>query len=120
MKGMKPVELPEPWTPAQATDRIRSIARGQFDISYKIHAKEQLSKRDLIIGDLKFLLQYGFVYESAEPATRSNFWKYQIQSTTPNSNNREVRAVVIPDWKRKGIKVVTVMWADENRVSGGR
>jgi hypothetical protein len=42
-----------------------------------------------------------------------------MQCTTPNSQNREVRVVVIPDWKRKGIKVVTVMWADEPIVRGG-
>ena len=41
--------------------------------------------------------------------TRKPFWKYQIQCTTPNSKNREVRAVVVPDWKRKGIKVVTII-----------
>jgi hypothetical protein len=42
-----------------------------------------------------------------------------MQCTTPNSKNREVRAVAIPDWKRKDIKIVTVMWADEPMVRGG-
>lgn len=115
---LKLVDIKEPWTPAQATDRIRSIASGKFDISYKNHAKDQLIERDLIMGDLMYLVKNGFVYEHAEEATRPPFWKYQIQCTTPNSKNREVRAVVIPDWKRKQIKVVTIMWADEATIKG--
>lgn len=112
------VEIEEPWSPAQATDRIRAIARGRLDLSYKQHALDQLSERSLIMGDLLFLLKNGFVYENAVEATRKPYWKYQIQCSTPNSNNREVRAVVIPDWKRNGIKVVTVMWADEPVIVG--
>jgi hypothetical protein len=117
---MKPplVELPEPWTPAQATERIRHIASGEFDLSYKVHALDQLADRNLIIGDLTFLLRNGFIYVEPEQATRKSYWKYQIQCSTPNSGNRDVRAVVIPDWKRKGIKVLTVMWADEPMVVG--
>ncbi|MCK1578575.1 DUF4258 domain-containing protein [Bradyrhizobium sp. 168] len=115
---IKLVDLAEPWNPAQATERIRSIAKGVYDLAYKRHALKQLDDRSLIMGDLTFLLKNGFVYEPGVSATRPPFWKYQIQCTTPNSKNREVRAVVIPDWKRKGIKVVTVMWADEP-VQGG-
>jgi hypothetical protein len=59
------------------------------------------------------------VFEKAVEASRKPYWKYQMQCKTPNSNNREVRAVVIPDWKRKGIKVVTIMWADEAMIKGG-
>jgi hypothetical protein len=114
------VELPEPWTPAQATERIRVIARQDaFMPSYKVHAKEQLADRGLIMGDLLYLLRNGFVYERPEQATRKPYWKHKMQCTTPNSQNREVRVVVMPDWKRKGIKVVTVMWADEPIVRGG-
>jgi hypothetical protein len=114
------VTLPEPWTPAQATERIRSIASHEsFTPSLKEHCKDQLAERDLIMGDLLYLLRNGFVYDPPEPATRKPYWKYETQSTTPNSRNREVRAVVIPDWKRKGIKVVTIMWADEPMVRGG-
>jgi len=114
------VEIPEPWTPAQATERIRAIASWEeFSLSYKVHAKDQLVKRNLSIGDLKYLLRNGFVYEQPQEATREPYWKYQMQCTTPNSKNREVRVVAIPDWKRKGIKIVTVMWVDETVVRGG-
>jgi hypothetical protein len=107
------VEIQEPWTPPQATERIRHIASGSFDLSYKRHAQDQLSDRDLIAGDLLYLLRNGFVYNQPAEATKKPYWKYEMQCRTPNSKNREVRAVVIPDWKRKGIKLVTVMWADE-------
>lgn len=113
------VEVAEPWNPAQATDRIRSIAQGEFLISYKMHAKDQMSDRGLIIGDLNYLLRNGFVYVPAEASKRDPFWKYQMQSSTPNSKNREVRVVVIPDWKRKHLKIITVMWADEPMARGG-
>lgn len=113
-----PVEIDEPWTPAQATDRIRYIANGDFGLSYKVHARDQLEDRGLIMGDIKYLLQHGFIYEPAEEATRKPYWKYKMQCRTPNSKNREVRAVIIPDWKRRGIKLVTVMWADEPTISG--
>lgn len=107
------VEIEEPWTPAQATERIRHIASGACDLSYKTHAQDQLAERELIAGDLLFLLRNGFVYKPPVEATKKPYWKYEMQCKTPNSKNREVRAVVIPDWKRKGIKLVTVMWADE-------
>jgi hypothetical protein len=114
------VEVPEPWKPAQATERIRAIGCSvEMSLSWKYHAAGQLTERGLIMGDLHYVLRNGFVYEPAEEATRKPFWKYQIQCTTPNSKGREVRAVVIPDWKRKGIKVVTIMWADEPIVRGG-
>jgi hypothetical protein len=117
---MKLVNVPEPWKPAQATERIRAIAQSEeTSLAWKQHAKDQLADRGLIIGDLHYLLRNGIVYEPAEEATRKPFWKYQIQCTTPNSKSREVRAVVIPDWKRKSIKVVTIMWADEPMVRGG-
>jgi hypothetical protein len=108
------VDVPEPWSPAQATERIRWICSGPApDLSYKAHARDRLVERSLIVGDLIHVLKYGFVYERPQLATPAPSWKYQIQCTTPNSNNREVRVVVIPDWERKAIKVVTVMWADE-------
>jgi hypothetical protein len=117
---MKLVEVPEPWKPAHATERIRAIARSQgMSMSWKKHVVQRLTERDLIMGDLHYLLRNGFVYEAAEEATRKPYWKYQIQCTTPNSKGREVRAVIIPDWQRKCIKVVTIMWADEPMVRGG-
>lgn len=115
------VDLPEPWIPARATERIRAIAaHATFRLSFKTkHFKDQLGDRGLIMGDITYLLKNGFVYEPAVAATQKPYWKYQVQCTTPNSKNREVRVVAIPDWKRKDIKIVTVMWADEPVVRGG-
>ena len=107
------VEIPEPWTPAQATERIRSIADGQFYLSYKDHATEQMEARGIIVGDVNYVLRNGIVYQNPVEATRKHLWKYAIESKAPNSKNREIRIVLIPDWKVKGFKLITIMWADE-------
>jgi hypothetical protein len=111
-------ELPEPWTPAQATERIRELGRDPaLNLSLRTHCHDQLADRSLIMSDLLYLLRNGFVYEQPEPATR-DYWKYLIQCETPNSNNREVRVLVLPDWKRRALKAQTIMWADEPMISG--
>lgn len=71
-----------------------------------------MRERGLIVADILHLLRYGFVYEAPEEATRDGFFKYKMEGTTPNSEARTVRAVIIPDG-RAGIKVITVMWRDE-------
>ena len=78
------------------------------------HAKDRLQKRDLLISDVLHVLCQGTVYETAEPATRQGLFKYQMECTTPNSNGRSVRLVIIPSPTNATIKVVTIMWADKN------
>lgn len=72
-----------------------------------------MAARDLIVGDVLYILKNGFVYEDPEPATQPKLFKYKIETRTPNSNNRSVRIVIIPDCNTCWIKIVTVMWADE-------
>jgi hypothetical protein len=98
---------------AQATDRIRFIARGRYDLWLTDHAKDQMEERELIAGDVAYLLRNGFVYEAPKEATRVGFYRYQMESKTPNSGARDVKIIVIPDWKRKALKIPTVMWKDE-------
>lgn len=112
------VEIVEPWTPAQATERIRFIASGRYDLWLTDHAKDQMAERDLIVGDVRYLLRNGFVFEKPNGATRVSFYRYQMESKTPNSGARDVKAIVIPDWTRKELKIPTVMWKDEPIVSG--
>lgn len=71
-----------------------------------------MAERDLIMGDLLHLLKGGFVYDMPVPATRDGFFRYAVEGTTPNSQGRSVRAIVIPDGGRD-LKIVTVMWRDE-------
>jgi hypothetical protein len=104
----------EPWSPADATDAIRKIARSEkFQITLKQHARERMVERDLSMGDILFVLKYGFVFATPEPATQPDLWKYAIETRSPNSGNRVVKLIVIPDLRRLWAKVVTVMWADE-------
>ena len=113
----KPVKA-KSWTPREATDQIRSWAKAdQFRICWTKHVKEQMNARGIIMGDVLHLLKNGFIFEPAQPSTRDGFFKYMMECKTPNSNNRTLRAVVIPSPQRREIKVVTIMWVDEGRVS---
>jgi hypothetical protein len=115
---MEPIEIPEPWNPSQATERIRHIARRErLDFAYREGCRDQMAERSLIMGDILYVLRNGFVYLDPEPATR-DYWKYWMQCGTPNSNSREVAVLVLPDWKRKNLKVQEVKWVDEPMIGG--
>lgn len=105
---------PQPWSPGDATDEIRALGRsGRLSLSITQHAKDRLAERDLILGDVLYVLKSGFVYDAPVPASQLDLYRYQMETRTPNSNNRVVRVVVIPDPARCWAKVVTVMWVDE-------
>lgn len=88
---------PQPWSQKDATDNIRAIAAHKsLSLTYTLHAKEQMAERDLIIGDINYVLKHGFVHTDAQPSTREHFYKYRIECRSPNSNNRMVRIFVIP------------------------
>ena len=88
---------PQPWSQKDATDNIRAIvAHKSLSLTYTLHAKEQMAERDLIIGDINYVLKHGFVHTYAQHSTRKNFYKYRIECRSPNSNKRTVRIVVIP------------------------
>lgn len=110
-----------PWTPSQATDEIRKIARSvDFTISYKVHAQDRLVERGLIMSDVLYVLKNGFVYDpNPEPSTREGYHKYAIESRCPNGSNRDVRVIVIPDKKAKFLKIISVMWVDEVATRAG-
>lgn len=74
-----------------------------------------MEERDLLTGDVLFVLANGFVYEEPTQSTRPGFYKYRIQAASPNSGTRDVALVVIADPKSNQIKIVTVMWNDEPR-----
>jgi len=59
------------------------------------HAREQMQARSLNTGDLLFLLKHGFVYCDRVESTRPGYFKYAVESRTPNSGNRTIRAIVI-------------------------
>jgi len=104
----------QPWKPADATEQLRLLGRNErLTMSQTRHFTQRLLERDLIIGDAFHVLKHGFVYEDAEAATIVGYYKYKMESTTPNSNNRVVRVVVVPDLKIKGVKFITIMWVDE-------
>jgi hypothetical protein len=104
---------PGEWSPADATRHINACAKDPLlDLSLTVHVHERLSDRDLIIRDLLHVLRTGFVYDKPEPSTQTGFFKYCIEGKSPNSGNRLLRAVVIPDGRTE-LKVLTIMWRDE-------
>jgi len=68
--------------------------------------------RNLIMGDVRYVLRSGFVFDEPEEATKAGYFKYRVEGTTPSSDGRTVRIVVIPDGGVE-LKIVTVMWRDE-------
>jgi hypothetical protein len=72
-----------------------------------------MADRDLIAGDVMFVLKRGFVLADGEPSTQAGLYKYCVQSRSPNSGSRTVRVIAIPDAKSFWIKIVTVMWVDK-------
>lgn len=110
---MPPHPPPGEWKAADATLKINQCAaRPDMVLSRTAHAKRQMDDRNLIVSDLLHLLKRGFVYDPPVRATREGFYKYAVEGTTPNSDGRTVRAIVIPDGRLE-LKVVTVMWRDE-------
>src|SRR5262245_12045739 len=99
----------QPWKPADATDFIRQIANGHPTLVIRRHAEEQMLDRGLIVGDILHVLKRGFVYEEPDNSTREGFYKYRMECTTPNSNSRTLRVIVIPCAREDLLKVVTIM-----------
>lgn len=106
-------QRPQPWNPADATDSIRAIAKGNYKLHQKRHSSERLKERGLFISDLLYVLKNGFVYEDAAPSTREGFYKYCIECSTPNTNQRSLKVVVIPCINPAQLKIITIMWVDE-------
>ncbi len=102
-----------PLSPRKATELLRRMAGPELSVSWTSHAKEQMARRELLMGDVLHVLKCGFVHEDAQNARRPGCYKYLMECTTPNSGARTVRIVVIPVPPRE-IKVVTVMWKDES------
>ena len=104
----------QPWKPRAATDKIRAIARSpKLALGYKLHAREQMEKRGIIVSDVLFVLKFGFVLIAPEPATKLGSYRYAMDNKTPNSDSRDIRLIVIPDEMTSMLELVTVMWVDE-------
>ena len=111
-------QRPQPWSQADATDIIRSIARGDHALHITKHASDQMPVRDLTVGDVLYVLKNGFVHTAPQKSTRKSFFKYSVDSRTPNSGNRILRVVVLPCTEPPALKLITIMWRDEDTYKG--
>lgn len=106
-----------PWPNSVATEKIRAYAKDPWlKLSYKRHAKEQLRERGIMMGDVLHVLKMGFVLTPPRPSTDPELFKYRMESKSPNSNGRTIGVVVIPNICRPSMKIVTVMWVDEDLI----
>ena len=104
----------QPWAPPDATILINELAKNRrCDLAFTKHARERMAERLRIMSDLLFVLKNGFVYDEAQESTVKGFYKYQVESQSPNSGSRVLKVVTIPDYKTCGLKIVTFMWRDE-------
>lgn len=104
----------QPWTPAEATAAINEIsANKSCDLAITRHARDRMNERGLIMSDLLFVLKNGFVYDNPQESTVEGFFKYVVESQSPNSGSRVLKVVAIPDSKSCRLKIVTFMWRDE-------
>ena len=103
-------------TPGGATKKIWKLA-GDDNTDWWItdHFKNQLKERNIISSDIKHLLRTGYVYKEGTESTVPGLWKFQLEGQTPNSNNRTIVVVIIPDFSDKSIKFVTVFWRDGDK-----
>ena len=100
-------------TPSNATRLINQIAsHDSFNRRLTDHAKERIEERGIVMGDVLYLLNHGFVYEEGSPASNKGDWKYTVEGRTPNSGHRSIAAVVIPNPEKVEITIITVMWVD--------
>lgn len=108
------------WSKDEATEQIRRIANSdRLTLSYKRHAVERLIERSLIVSDLLYVLKFGLVLKDPIQSTRPRYFKYAIECKCPNSANRDVRVVVIPDKATCELKIISIMWVDEQSTRAG-
>jgi hypothetical protein len=80
---------------------------------------KRLAERGIFVSDVLYVLKHGFVCLDGVPAIQQGCFKYEIESRTPTSGGRKVRLVVIPDAETRSIRLVTIMWADEDETRAG-
>lgn len=114
------MDKPQPWSNGDATSIIRNLAKDiNLNIAFTQHVTVRMSERNLIMSDILFALRNGFVRIDPIESTMASLYRYSMDSKTPNSANRSVRIVSVPDPIGCGIKLISVMWVDENETRSG-
>jgi hypothetical protein len=107
----------KPLPPGKAAEFIKAKLGPDLDIKLTKHAKDKMSERGLVMRDILYVMKFGNIFEEGEPSSQLGLFKYKMECSTPNSGGRTVRVVLIPSASNV-VKIVTVMWVDENRVGG--
>ena len=64
------------------------------------------------MSDIVYIMLHGHIDDEPEESSRPGYCKYKICGKSPNSANREICLIVIPNPDKPAIKVITVMWKD--------
>lgn len=103
------------WSISEAETRLHAYtAPGNdgLELALTRHSTERMEERGIIVADIMHVLATGRIDDEPTASTRPGYCKYTICGKSPNSGNREICVVVIPDPDRPAIKVITVMWKD--------
>ncbi len=99
-----------------SVEEAENLIHTHEELSYKValthHAKERIEERGIIMSDALYILKHGHIYDEPHESSRPGYCKYKICSKSPNSGNREICLIVIPDPDEPAIKIITVMWKD--------
>lgn len=111
-RDSQPMSVPGKWSMAEATRRIRQCAA---DRRFSLHIKDfvlgdELQKRNLIVGDVLYVLRNGQVRDEPTPSDVIGFFRYRMCGRTP-SNRRTLVVTVVP--ARSEMKVMDVKWKSE-------
>lgn len=114
------LEQIQPWSNGDATSIIRELAKDiNLNIAFTTHFTDRMSERNLIMSDILFALKNGFVRIDPWVSSIPSFYKYSMESKTPNSANRSIRVVSVPEFEGCAIKLISVMWVDESETRSG-
>ncbi len=103
------------WSAMQAEKSIHAYAQQSADLelAYTMHAKQRIEERNIIMSDILHILACGHIDDEPKESSRPGYCKYRICGKSPNSGNREICLIVIPDPAKAAIKIITVMWKDQ-------
>ncbi len=98
------------WPIGKAEKLIHACARESFfELSYTGHAEERMERRGIIASDIAHVLENGHVCDEPVSTSRAGYCMYKICGRTPNTENRQICVVVIPNPHKPAIKVITAI-----------
>ncbi|MBB3264064.1 hypothetical protein FHW79_001679 [Azospirillum sp. OGB3] len=87
--------MPQPLTPEVATARINAVASRGFTLVWDEDVPSKLREKELIIGDLHYVLRVGKVSLPGMACSTALTFKYIVETKTPNWIGKNLRIMAI-------------------------